>query len=64
MQGVNQTLSLYCIDTLGLLDTAAPKYPLKLLSIVEAILENPEIILRKQLDKLKNDKVAEIPKLN
>lgn len=57
---LNQTLSLYCIDTLGLLDTNAPEYPLKLLSLVEAILENPEIILRKQLDKLKNDKVAEM----
>ena len=57
---LNQALSLYCIDTLGLLDTTAPEYPVKLLSIVESILENPDAILRKQLDKLKGDKVAEM----
>ncbi|MFT5836642.1 MAG: superfamily II RNA helicase [Candidatus Azotimanducaceae bacterium] len=57
---LNQALSLYCIDTLGLIDTTAPEYPLKLLSLVEAILEDPDIILRKQLDKLKGDKVAEM----
>ena len=57
---LNQTLALYCIDTLGLLDTTAPEYPFKLLSLVESILENPDAILRKQLDKLKGDKVAEM----
>lgn len=57
---LNQTLALYCIDSLGLLDTTAPEYELKLLSLVESILENPDIILRKQVDKLKTDKVAEM----
>jgi superfamily II RNA helicase len=57
---LNQALSLYCIDTLALLDTTAPEYELKLISLVEAILENPDVILRKQLDKLKGDKVAEM----
>ena len=57
---LNQTLALYCIDTLGLLDTTAEGYELKLLSLVESILENPDIILRKQVDKLKDVKVAEM----
>ena len=57
---LNQSLALYCIDTLGLLDTTAPEYELKLLSVVESIFENPDIILRKQVDKLKGDKVAEL----
>lgn len=57
---LNQTLALYCIDTLGLLDMNAPDYALKLLSLAEAILEDPDAILRKQLDKLKGDKVAEM----
>lgn len=57
---LNQALSLYCIDTLGLLDTTAPDYALKLLSLVESILENPDIILRKQLDQVKTDAVAEM----
>ncbi|MFO8026400.1 MAG: DUF3516 domain-containing protein, partial [Opitutales bacterium] len=57
---LNQTLGLYCIDALGLLDTGQDDYVLKLLSVVESILEDPQIILRKQLDKLKGDKVAEM----
>jgi len=57
---LNQVLSLYCIDTLGLLDTKAPDYVLKLLTIVESILENPDVILRKQLDKVKGEAVAEM----
>ena len=57
---LNQTLALYCIDSLGLLDTTAEGYELKLLSLVESILENPDIILRKQVDKLKSDKFAEM----
>ena len=57
---LNQVLALYCIDTLGLLDTTAPDYVLKLLTLVESILENPDAILRKQLDKVKGDAVAEM----
>jgi hypothetical protein len=57
---LNQSLALYCIDTLALLDTGAPDYSLKLLSLAEAILEDPDVILRRQLDKIKGDKVAEM----
>src|SRR5262249_54623517 len=35
-------------------------YPLDLLTLVESILEDPEIILRRQLDRLKGRKVAEM----
>ncbi len=35
-------------------------YALDLLTLVESILENPELILRRQLDKLKDRKVAEM----
>jgi len=56
---LNQTLALYCIDTLALLDLNDPDYALKLLSLAESIVENPDAILRKQLDKLKSDKFAE-----
>ena len=37
-----------------------PDYPLVLLTLVESILEDPDIILRKQLDKLKSQKMAEM----
>ena len=57
---MNQTLSLYLLDTISLLDPEAPDYALDLVTLVEAILENPDIILRKQLDRVKDQKMAEM----
>ncbi|MCH6256186.1 DUF3516 domain-containing protein [Puniceicoccaceae bacterium K14] len=57
---LNQTLSLYCIDTLDVLDKEEPDYALKVLSLVESILENPDIILRRQLSVAKDEKMAEL----
>jgi superfamily II RNA helicase len=57
---MDQTLSLYLHETLPLIDPQAPDYPLVLLTLVESILEDPDIILRKQLDKLKSQKMAEM----
>src|SRR5208282_3485529 len=57
---MDQALSLYLLDTIPLLDPQAPDYPLVLLTLVESILENPDIILRKQLDRLKDQKMAEM----
>jgi hypothetical protein len=57
---MDQTLSLYLLETLPLVDPQAPDYPLVLLTLVESILEDPDIILRKQLDKLKSQKMAEM----
>jgi len=57
---MDQTLSLYLIETLPLLDPEAETHALDLLTLVESILENPELILRKQLDKLKDRRVAEM----
>jgi len=57
---LNQTLALYCIDTVALLNPEDPDYALKLLSLVESILEDPDLILRRQLDKLKTDKLGEM----
>ncbi|MBI3417880.1 MAG: DUF3516 domain-containing protein [Verrucomicrobia bacterium] len=56
---MDQTLSLYLLETIPLLNVEAPDYALDLLTLVESILENPDIILRKQLDKLKTQKIAE-----
>jgi superfamily II RNA helicase len=57
---MDQALSLYLLDTIPLVDPQAPDFPLVLLTLVESILENPDIILRKQLDKLKNQKMVEM----
>lgn len=57
---MDQTLSLYLLETIPLLDTQDPEYPYKLLTLIESILEDPDIILRRQLDKLKDQKMAEM----
>jgi superfamily II RNA helicase len=57
---LNQTLSLYLIDTIALLDRASSTYALDLLTLVESILENPERILRRQVDRLKTMKMSEL----
>src|SRR5512143_2317247 len=56
----DQVLSLYLLETIPLLDPQSETYALDLLTLVESILENPDVILRRQLDKLKGRKVAEM----
>lgn len=57
---LNQTLSLFLIDTLALLDPTAPDYAFDVLTLAESILENPELILRRQVDRLKTLKMTEL----
>lgn len=54
---LHHTLALYLVDTLPLLDPATESYALDVLSLVEAILENPRPVLFAQLDKLKGETV-------
>ncbi len=57
---MDQTLSLYLLETIPLLDAQLPQYPFHLLALIESILENPDIILRKQLDRIKTQKMNEM----
>ncbi|PAW65200.1 MAG: DEAD/DEAH box helicase [Opitutia bacterium Tous-C1TDCM] len=57
---LHQALSLYLIDTLPQLDRESPDYPFDVLTLCEAIVEDPDAILRRQVDKLKGDKVEEL----
>lgn len=57
---LNQTLSLYLLEALGALDRDAPTYALDVLTLVEAILEDPDVVLYKQLDKLKTERMAQM----
>jgi hypothetical protein len=57
---MNQTLSLYLLETIPLLDTAAESYPLDVLTLVESILEDPDLILRRQVDRIKERAIAEM----
>lgn len=50
---LHHALSVYLLDTIPKLDPEEETYALKVVSLVEAILENPAVILRKQVDKAK-----------
>jgi superfamily II RNA helicase len=57
---LHQALSLYLLDTLPRLNREAPDYPFDVLTLCEAIVEDPEAILRAQLNRLKTEKMAEM----
>src|SRR5262249_26693599 len=57
---MDQTLSLYLVETIPLLDPYSPEHALDVLTLVESILEDPELILRRQLDALKGRAIAEM----
>lgn len=57
---IHHALSLYLLDTIKKLDPWSESYALDLLTLAESILENPDIILQKQLDKVKTKVVAEL----
>ncbi len=58
---LNHALSLYLVDTIEKLQRDEnPDYALDLLSMVESILDNPELVLMRQLDRLKTIKMGEM----
>jgi len=57
---LHHTLALYLVDALGELDRAAPTYALDLLSLVEAILENPDPVLYAQIRRAKGELIARL----
>src|SRR5262249_56923120 len=57
---LNHALSLYLLETIDLLDRASETDALDLLTLVESILENPDLVLMRQVDRLKDIKMAEM----
>jgi len=57
---LHQALSLYLIDTLPKLDRESPDYPFNVLTLCESIVGDPDIILRRQLDLVKTNKMVEM----
>ena len=57
---LHQALSLYLVETIGLLEPASETYVPDLVTLVESILEDPDAVLRKQVDKLKGELVAQL----
>lgn len=57
---LNQPLSPFVLDVLGRLDPGVDGYALDVLSVTEAVLENPIPVLRAQLSKLRTQLLAEL----
>ncbi len=57
---MNQALGLYLLDAIPHLDRESPDYALNVISLVEAILENPDVILRRQVDLLKGELIGQL----
>jgi superfamily II RNA helicase len=57
---LNQTLALFLVEVVTRLDQTSPTYAVDVLSLAEAIIENPEQILMRQVDRLKREKLAEL----
>ena len=57
---LNQALATYLIEAIPQLNLTDPAYPLNVISLAEAIVEDPSQILRKQIDKEKDQLVAEM----
>jgi len=57
---LHHTLALYLLETLPLLDPELETHALELLTLVESILEDPDVVLMRQLDSLKTEAIAEM----
>ncbi|MGF1465155.1 MAG: DEAD/DEAH box helicase [Sandaracinaceae bacterium] len=57
---LNHELSLYVLDAVDKLDRDDEAYPFDVLTLVEATLEDPNVVLARQLDKRKGDRLAEL----
>jgi hypothetical protein len=55
---LHHTLSLFLVDAVAVLDRDSPSYALELLTLVEAILEDPRVILYAQVRKHKAELMA------
>ncbi len=53
-------LSLFLVDAIGRLEPQSSDYALDLVSLVEAVLEDPAVILRQQVDRAKTDLLARL----
>jgi len=57
---LNQPLSPLALATIELLDVTSPDYPLDVLSVIEATLDNPRPVLAAQLFRARGEAVAEM----
>lgn len=55
-----QTLGLWLLDTLPQLDAEDGDHALNVISLVEAILEDPQVVLKRQVEKARGELMAEL----
>ena len=55
-----QALALYLVEAIEVLDSEDPEYVLDVVSLVEAILENPNAVLYRQIDRAKGDLISRL----
>jgi hypothetical protein len=57
---LHQALSLFALSALEELDPLSPTYAVDAISVLESILEDPDVILRRQVDRAKGKLIAEL----
>jgi superfamily II RNA helicase len=57
---LHHSLSLFLLEAAAVLDPAAPDYALQLLTLAEAILEDPTFVLRQQARRLRGELLARL----
>ncbi len=57
---LHQALSLYLVEAIDALDPQHPDYTHFVLSLVEAVLEDPRVVLLKQADRLKTELIGRL----
>ncbi len=55
-----QALALYMVEAIEVLDQSDPEYALDVVTLVEAILEDPRAVLYRQVDKAKGDLIGRL----
>ncbi len=57
---LHQVLSLYLVDAVGMLDPEEPDYACDVLSLTEAVLDDPRAILQQQVRRARQDLLARL----
>jgi hypothetical protein len=57
---LHQALALFLVEALVQLDVQGETYAADVVSLVETILEDPEVVLRRQVDKLKQELIGRL----
>jgi superfamily II RNA helicase len=57
---LHQALALYLVEAIAVLDPEAPGYALDVVSLVEAVLEDPKALLRAQVRRLRRELLAQL----